>query len=184
MVTLPLTEDQRALAAQWLPLACKLAWCRYRRLRGAVEIEELESTALLALCQAAAQYDETRGVPFKAWAARVIVQKLSQRIHTYFSPRHLPPVPFSCVADSEHCLPLHDPHELSAETRAVAAEIVEAAGHLPGRQGRLLLKRVLDGMTYAEVAAEEGNFSRQAVHQNVQRAIATLRTRLGADKAG
>ncbi len=63
---IPLTEHQRCLATQYMPLAQSLAkGYRFRRL---AEREELESTAYMALVEAAQMYDATRKVNFATYA--------------------------------------------------------------------------------------------------------------------
>ena len=63
---IPLTENQRGLAAQYLPLAQGLA--RGYRFGRFGEREELESTAYMALVEAAQKFDPKRNVNFATYA--------------------------------------------------------------------------------------------------------------------
>jgi RNA polymerase sigma factor (sigma-70 family) len=61
----PLTEDQRKLAARYLPLA----WAMVRRTRyPALERDELKSAAYVALVEAAQTFDPERNVNFATFA--------------------------------------------------------------------------------------------------------------------
>jgi RNA polymerase sigma factor (sigma-70 family) len=62
----PLSDDQRGLATQYLPMAQAMA--KRIRFPRCQEREELESTAYLALVEAAQSYDPNRNVNFATYA--------------------------------------------------------------------------------------------------------------------
>ena len=64
---LRLTEDQRSLAAAYVPFAMRLAAPWQQRFRPLAD--DLGGSALLALCEAAATFDPARGVKFPTFAA-------------------------------------------------------------------------------------------------------------------
>ena len=67
----PLTAEQQSLASQWsgLPVYVVNRW--YRRLNES-DREEALGVASLALVEAAARYDETKGVQFNTYAVRCL----------------------------------------------------------------------------------------------------------------
>jgi len=70
-----MSQAQRELTAKNLKLAYKLAGPYTER--APHEREDLESAALLGLCEAAAAWDRSKGVPFSAFARRRILGALN-----------------------------------------------------------------------------------------------------------
>ena len=62
----PLTDEQRELAVNYLPMARQLAQRLHATWR--THREELESTAYMALVEAAQRFDPSRGVGFSSYA--------------------------------------------------------------------------------------------------------------------
>jgi RNA polymerase sigma factor (sigma-70 family) len=62
----PLNEEQQELAARYLPMAESIA--KGRRTRWTIERDELQSTAYLALVEAARSFDPSRNVNFATYA--------------------------------------------------------------------------------------------------------------------
>ena len=70
----PLSEEQRGLASRYLPMAQALAkGCKAKRI---IERDELESTAYLALVEAAKNFDPARNVSFATYARHHIEGRL------------------------------------------------------------------------------------------------------------
>jgi RNA polymerase sigma factor (sigma-70 family) len=80
----PLTEDQRGLAARYLPLARALA----QRVKAPwpAEEEELQSIAYMALVEAAQRFDPSRNVNFATYARHRIRGALRDCQRLLFSP--------------------------------------------------------------------------------------------------
>jgi RNA polymerase sigma factor (sigma-70 family) len=67
----PLREDQQALAAQWVPLAYRLAG-RYAAANPGLDADDLRGVALESLVHAARCFDPGRGVKFPTYFGRAV----------------------------------------------------------------------------------------------------------------
>lgn len=63
----PLCPARQALAATWVAYAERAAHSRARRTRRFDRLDDYLSDALLAVCEAAATFDDSRGATFKTW---------------------------------------------------------------------------------------------------------------------
>lgn len=74
-------QQQRALAH--LMLAQRLAWKHFQSCSRTVPLDELRGEALYALVYAAGMFDDTRGVPFGAYATMAISHRLIQAANAW-----------------------------------------------------------------------------------------------------
>lgn len=136
-------------------------------------LDEAESTALRALDRAAKSYDPAAGVPFEAWARRIIAEKLRQRLARLGQRREA--TPFTDLApDPDGPGPADVP---AREDRT--PEPIDAA-HLMGLtplQVRVVTDHYYLGLTFPEIAARLGT-TRQSTQQTHRRALAALRRKM------
>ena len=71
-----LDEDGQDRASEFMPLAFKLAYRQYLACGGIVPHDELRGEALYALVYACSLFDESKGVPFRAYATMAITHYL------------------------------------------------------------------------------------------------------------
>jgi RNA polymerase sigma factor (sigma-70 family) len=173
--------QERASARVYL--AEVLAVREFRRCEGAVPLDELLGEAGLALAHAASRFDESAGVPFGAYATRVIRHWLAGVVAAARRGRRL-----VCACFSELCaggarLPpdppcrwAREPHEELAgreEERATRALLRRVRRALP--QGFALLELYYArGLTLGQIGRKLGR-SRERVRQLLYKALAQAR---------
>lgn len=162
-----LTDEQRELAAQNMPLAENIARKYARRFGGpeAAELrEEIYSAALVALCKAAAKFDPSRPVRFSSYAYPTINRDIWRAILLFRArgvggdrQRHAitPTVvslnarvtPHSTVGDllGDHCGPVGWEMESEEAVRRAAARV-------PGPARNVLLAYLLDASCHGRQA--------------------------------
>ena len=125
---------------------------------------EAEDVAAEALARALRSWDRVGDLPYrKAWAVRVASNLAVD------STRRRRPVPAAMVDIPD-----------AAEGVALRLALGAALRALPRRQRQVVALRFLGGLTEAEVAGSLG-ISHNSVKKHTGRAMASLRTRLGAD---
>jgi RNA polymerase sigma factor (sigma-70 family) len=163
----PLDGAARGRAESLAPLAHQLAWKFARYAARDVPAEELVAEALLALTNAAGQFDESRGVPFAAFAALAIRRRLIYFVITWRRGRWLRSLP-DRLPDAEW--DVADPG-----AGAAAREMCERVRRiLPARWYVALRLYHAEGHTMEEIGARFG-ISRERVRQLVRKATLLAR---------
>lgn len=79
-----------ALAVEHLPLARQVVRARARRLPSHVDVDDLHQAAALALVLAGRRFDDSRGVPFGAYATQVINGAITDHLRAQdWAPREV-----------------------------------------------------------------------------------------------
>ena len=183
-----LTEEQRGLASRYLPMAESLA--KDVRTKQRIEREELQSTAYMALVQAARTFDPARKVNFATFARHRIRGALRDYLRNVISESWrtetgLRPVAQCFGPESKRYGRIHG---LSAE-KPVGAEIesiedVESwLGRLPKTHALTCRLIYLSGKSQDEVAALLG-YSRSHLSRIHHEALAWLIDDYNASRAG
>jgi len=176
----PLTDEQRALAEQWYPLALSIAghsWKHHPRL----DFDAFRSTAIHALIRAARTFDPQLGFTFGTYLG-VAAERHIRR--TLLLERGRPDLAKgSYVADDDYG-PEYEVDELAAVPDHRASSIADMeemeafeyriAGLRP-RQQHVLRSMILDGKSMTDIAKELG-----VSHQRVQQIVHATKVDLGA----
>jgi RNA polymerase sigma factor (sigma-70 family) len=169
-----LDETGQRRVEAFCPLAYQLAWKFARHAARDVPAEELIAEALLGLTYAAGLFDETRGVPFGAYATLVVRHRLIQAIIRWRRARRVRPLP---VGRREG-----DPWESADPSRLPEVPAQSAAREmcdqlrrlLPDRWYSILLLYHVEGCTLGEVGQRLG-ISRERVRQLIEKATEQAR---------
>jgi len=163
----PLDLAARVRAESFAPLAYSLAWKFARYAARDVPAEELISEALFALTNAAGQFDETRGVPFPAYAALAIRRRLIASVVTWRRGQW--------VRTLSDRLPDADWESADPGAGAAAREMCERVREiLPARWYAALRLYHAEGCSMEEIGARLG-ISRERVRQLVRKATRLAR---------
>ena len=169
---LKLTEDQRSLAAAYVPFAMKLAAPWQQRFRPLAD--DLGGVAMLGLCQAAATFDPAYGVKFPTHAATrvngAIFDELRRQAPAGFRahPDDAPQIGSLTHHHAEMLLDTAPPVELVAERLDEAAVIL---ARLPVTDRRAVVLLFVEGVSRA-VAARILRVSRGRIDAALRRARA------------
>ena len=96
-------EERNTLILDYLPLANKLAWKKWRLTPPSVDIDELKSAAYFGLVDSAEKYNVNRGVSFAVYASIRIHGAICDYLRELsWGPRSFPFVPTSLdVSDND-----------------------------------------------------------------------------------
>jgi len=162
--------DQRRVQS-YSPLAYQLAWKFARHNARDVPADELISEALYGLTYAAGLFDESRGVPFGAYATLVIRHRLIHAIIRWRRARRIIvplPVRFGSEGETWEAEDRNPPPE--AHVGAAAREMCERVRRiLPARWYTALRLYHAEGYSLSEVAARMG-ITRNRVRQLLDKA--------------
>ncbi len=157
----PLDEDQRSLAARYMPLARSLARRMTEKMPGAGD--DFHSAAFLALVEAAQHFDPTRRVNFSVFARRRIWGALCDMREELFKlnkPDKTGAGPIVVRLTNHSCLNgkiVNSTPDDPVGTEMEAIDTLENwIGQLPGLQGRAFRHIYIDGKTQTEAAALVG----------------------------
>jgi len=141
-----LTNEQRALAERYIPLALKLA-SRFEGRSTSIDPEDLQQVALTALCEAAARFSPERGTSPAQFFGPAIKGALSDYVRASFTDRIRLSDRLSVLVESP-C------NNVDAVDSADAfAALIESA---PPKYQDLLWLVFAVGLTQAEVAGRFG----------------------------
>lgn len=164
----PLDQAGRKLAQGCIPLAAAQAR-RFVR-RRPMNLSEAIAVALYGVTEAAARYEEGRGVPFAAYATLVVRSKLHEA-----ADRHYQHADHTVRHAEEQEPQLADAHEAEPSQ---AAEVKEIVARLRCTLDRatfaLLWEAFAQDKSLTDIARERG-VSKQAISQAVQAAIQRAR---------
>jgi RNA polymerase sigma factor (sigma-70 family) len=173
-----LTREQQLLAEAHLPIACRLAWVRRRRLREMVPGDDLVSESFVGLVYAASIFDPSKGVPFAAYATMVIKHRLCQYITRWLRRDRavttlsaLDPTGELDAGDGAHLVA--DPAPMP-DKQAADRELVGRVKELVPHSFDLLWDRFAVGRTMEELGDDCG-ITRQAIRHREKKAIRRLR---------
>ena len=174
-----LTPEQQELASSYMPLARKLA--KPMKMHWPIYIEELDSTACLAMVEAAQAFDPERGVKFATFARMRILGALMdarRRIHAKAVDRPLPNVPrvyrYIPGMDERSMLMLTSPDpDVGTEIDAID-EVEHWFRTLPSRHAKICREIYLNHMSQTEVARRYGCAKSRISHLHAE-AIHLLR---------
>lgn len=155
-----------------LPLVNAIARVLSRRLPSTVELNELISDGVLGLLDAARRYDGSRGVSFSTYAAYRIRGAILDGLRTRDPlPRRVRRARKRAIAlaggpyqaggvqllELDTALGVPEDDSLGPEARAIEADLLRCAWRglaaLPPRDRRVLILRLVHGLTLREVAA-------------------------------
>jgi RNA polymerase sigma factor (sigma-70 family) len=175
-----LTPEQQALALTCLD---GTGWIARRWARRYTDIPDLRQEARVALCQAAADYDPDRGVPFSTVAFAYMQNALcSSYAHRRRLCRRVQPLSLDLLGDD------HDDPALRDSPADARAERIDDCSHsrqvvyallstLPQRTREILQAR-MQGATLA-VLGQRLNLTRERVRQIECAALGRLRVKVG-----
>jgi RNA polymerase sigma factor (sigma-70 family) len=158
-----LTPEQIALVERHRPLAYKVSWRYVRRLpaNNTVDADELNSVAIIGLCNAARQYAR-KDVPFAAYAVMRVKGAIIDFLRKQYPvtgigrvARHNDEVLEFIALDSVGQFlddGLHDQHALP-DDRALIHEVLEHVRRLPARDAYVLV-RWCQGEALADIGRE------------------------------
>ena len=170
----PLDARGRELVLTHLRLAYHVAWQYIRQRARDVPAEELISEALYGLTYAAGLYDETRQVPFAAYATRVIQHRVANMVVSWRRSKDWQPL----LHPEQHCEPSSDVSLTSAESFALtdAREVCEILrASLPKRWYEVLYAHYAQGQSMTSIATDLG-ISPQRARQLLAKALERVQT--------
>ena len=171
----PLDPVAQSRVVGAIGLAYQLA-LRYARQRAPdVPTDELIGEALYGLTYAAGMYDETRGVPFGAYAALVIRHRLIHLVRVWRRAGRAGPYPGQAAAEDDNPWEAADDNPGPDPATGLAArEMCDRVRQaLPRRWYVVLRLHHAEGRTYQEIGRKFGvsrEFIRQLVHRAAERA--------------
>jgi RNA polymerase sigma factor (sigma-70 family) len=170
---IPLTADRQRLAEQYLHLAYQLAWWFARNTCRDVPADELISEALHGLTYAAGRYDESRHVPFIAYAKMVIRHRLIQAVIKWRDNRHAQLPEWSDLTGEQW--EVEDRRSLDLCNQAAALELCNRVRWaLQPRWYKALRLYYGRGWTLEDIGKLQG-ISRQRVAQVIEKATREAR---------
>jgi RNA polymerase sigma factor (sigma-70 family) len=182
----PLDAEGQERVRSRLYLAEVLAVRQFRDCEGAVPLEELLGEASLALADAASRFDESAGVPFGAYATRVIRHRLNGVVTAARRRKHLICACFSELCTGGRRLPpdppcrwAREPHEeldRREEERATRALLKRVRKALSPLGFTLLELYYAKEYTLEEIGRKLGR-SRERVRQLLVKALAQARVK-------
>ncbi len=130
--------------------------------------EEIFQEVFLTIWQKRSQYESPR--PFKPWLYAITINKCRES----YRGKVLPTVPM-CAVEHEMVPSGSEPSPVEMAVTVEAAELVqEGVGQLPPQQRAVVVLRIWDGLSYAEIAniveTTEGT-----VRSNMHHGLAALR---------
>lgn len=175
----PLDDLQRRRALEQMTLAHKLAWKYFQSCSRTVPLDDLYGEAQYALVYAAGMFNDTRGVPFGAYATMAISHRLIQAINNWRRGGPRAPVRFTDLmahVQTEFDTPCPRTRE-SSDKAALNEAIERVRRRLPARWFRALDLYYAQGHTLEEVGQRLG-VTRERVRQLLNKAVD--RVRVGA----
>ena len=166
----PLTEDQRQLAAKWMPLLYKIV---HESAQNQTERDDLISRLQAALLRAARKFDPAKGYTFQAYATRILKNavidehryKLRSRLQMGFDAEHL-----EAMANEDR-QPV--PCKLGDQLQEPDPESQTQHADCPQRPEERALQMLRDGCTNQQIMAETGlkkwRITRLGQQQRIQR---------------
>lgn len=166
----PLTDDQRQLAAKWMPLLYKIV---HESAQNQTERDDLISRLQAALLRAARKFDPAKGYTFQAYATRILKNavidehryKLRSRLQIGFDADHL-----EALANEDR-QPV--PCKLADQQQEPAPEQQTQHADCPQRPEERALEMLRDGCTNQQIMAETGlkkwRITRLSQQQRIQR---------------
>lgn len=150
----PLTEDQRQLAAKWMPLLYKIV---HESAQNQTERDDLISRLQAALLRAARKFDPAKGYTFQAYATRILKNavidehryKLRSRLQVGLDAEHLEALANDAWQPAPCKLADQEPQEPERERPTQHADC-------PQRPEERALEMLRDDATYREVAQATG----------------------------
>ncbi len=164
----PLTEDQRQLAAKWMPLLYKIV---HESAQNQTERDDLISRLQAALLRAARKFDPAKGYTFQAYATRILKNavidehryKLRSRIQVGFDAEHLE----AMANDDRQPVPC----KLADQQQGPAPEQQTQHADCPQRPEERALEMLRDGYTNRQIMAETSLKEHQITRLVKQRKI-------------
>jgi len=149
-----------------------LVWSRVHQNKCGLEAEDLAQEGFLGLISAACCYDTSRGIPFAAYAARCVTNRIIsavRRCRDLSLPVGVPDTPpLSQVQD-----PAQSP-DSEVQSRSVAIEMICAMVNRLSRREYQVCILIYSGASYAEVA-KQLEISVKSVDNALQRARRKMR---------
>jgi RNA polymerase sigma factor (sigma-70 family) len=172
----PLDPVARARVEGAIPLAYRLAWRWARQRAPGVPPDELIAEALYGLTYAAGMFDETRGVPFPAYAALVIRHRLIHLVRVWRRAGRVGPYPGQAAAGDDAPWEAADDNPGPDPVTGLAArEMCDRVRRALPRQWYTVLRlRHAEGRTFQEIGRRYG-VSRQCIQQIVTQATERAR---------
>jgi RNA polymerase sigma factor (sigma-70 family) len=172
----PLDPVGRARVEAFTSLAYRLALYYSRHRARDIPADELIAEALYGLTYAAGMFDETRRVPFAAYAVLVIRQRLAQFIFTWRRARRAGPYPARAArADDAPWEAADDRPAPDLATGASARDLCDRVRRvLPAQWYAILHLRHAEGWTLQEIGDALG-VTRQFIQQVLAKATSRVR---------
>jgi RNA polymerase sigma factor (sigma-70 family) len=172
----PMDETARERAESHLTLARRLAWKQFLRCAKAVPLDELRGEALHALCYAAGMFDDSRGVPFGAYATMAIRHRLIQAVNLWIRGGRLAHVRFTALtATTKSVVDVSCPRTREVSDDAALHELVDRVRRvLPPRWFQALQLYYAHGHTLEEVGNRLG-VTRERARQLLSKAVGRAR---------
>ncbi len=175
----PLTEKARQLAADHLELAEQMAWWQYRQSARLVPLDELRGDAMYGLVYAAGMFDDTRNVPFPAYARMAIRHRLMQAVRNWLRGGSRRAKSFSEFGENAHAE--LDPACTRAREAGSEMNVDEMIGQvrrvLPARWFQAFHMYYGQGFTMREVGEQLG-VTRERVRQLLDKAMLRARAHI------
>jgi RNA polymerase sigma factor (sigma-70 family) len=172
----PLDSLGQARVEAFTTLAYRLAWYYARQRARDVPPDELIAEALYGLTYAAGMFDESRRVPFAAYATMAIRHRLAQLIRTWRKARRAVPYPVGLNPDDDSPWEAADhrpkPDLVAGTSARDQCERVRRV--LPARWYTVLRLRHAEGWTFQEIGDHFG-VSRQFIRQVLDKATDRVR---------
>jgi RNA polymerase sigma factor (sigma-70 family) len=180
-----LTDEQRALADEHYPYACKLAktFCMSHRLN-LVHFASMRSAACLGLCHAARKFNPSLGFKFKTFCTPWINGALKDEVKNQMGVRRVRGVPLDEYIDagpvvkSSSSVELWHPAKRMKPLIEQEEDLMAIVNLAPSWRARKLLRFIyLDGLTQAE-AADRIGLSQARVSQLLRQSACEMCRRL------
>lgn len=172
-----LTEDQKKLVEDYYYLVQYTIYTYFGS--NYARDEDILQIGALGLCDAAAHYDESRGIQFSTYATRCIGNRVSQfHLHKNRKKRYSEDqkdVSFNRLFESGYDI---EDSRSNTEAEALNSVLVQQVLPLSDR----CIKKFVHGYTYSEIAEQEG-VRKNAVFCSVSAELARARKTLTEAKA-
>jgi RNA polymerase sigma factor (sigma-70 family) len=177
----PLDETARERAESHLRMARRLAWKQFLSCAKSVPLDELQGEALHALCYAAGMFDDSRGVPFGAYATMAIRHRLIQAVRVWLRGGRLAHVRFTdLTANTKSMVDVSCPRTRESSDDVALRDLLDRVRRvLPPRWFQALQLYYAHGYTLEEVGNRLG-VTRERIRQMLSKAVGRARQNVAA----
>ena len=153
-------EQRNTLITNYMPLANKLAWAKWKRTPNSVDIEELQSAAYMGLVDAANKFQANRNVAFGAYARTRIQGSICDYLREIsWGRRKDPSMPVSLdasVDDSNSNIFADSIQENTRDDSHTCEFFEEVTKTLPAIGSKILLLYYVDQLSLKEIGNAVG----------------------------